>query len=825
MPISSRRPDVHSAGSIRSRLLALTAGMLVLVVGASSAVVRAADPAAIPPHDGLRPTIQYEEAMAHAADKITFAVGERVTVPFRPRKTDRWAVGGVLPQELPAGRLTGKELRNGTGASRLKSGPAAQPAVEPVAVEAIDAPYLDPASSNSFELAAAVDPGGLKREVFGFLPYWELTDTSTRLDWEKLSTIAYFGVGAAANGDLQRTNSDGSPTVGWSGWTSAKLTGVINAAHTSGARVVLTVQSFAWTSTGVTRQKALLGSATARANLARQIAAAVRDRGADGVNLDFEPIAATYADEFTSLVRTVRAELNKVWKGYQLTFDTTGWIGNYPIEAATAAGGADAVVIMGYDYRTGTSNPVGSVAPLGGPGYDIADTVASYVNRVSASKLILGVPYYGRAWSTDSALLHAKNVSGTKYGASTTVLYETARQFAVDYGRKWDPVEGVAWTAYHRQNCTATYGCVTPWRQLYYDDAQALGLKYDLVNRYNLRGAGIWALGYDGTRPELYEVLKAKFITDTVPPTITSSTLSGAFISANGDGRMETATVWVAVTGHIKFGWLVQPFFDGIAGTPIRSGSVTGKVVAFTWDGKDDRGAIAPDGPYRITVWTADASNNRSSVAKVVTVDRRAARVVVGASPSFISPNGDGHSDRMTLTMHADEAVSGVARLIDRSGAIVRSWPISAMTARGWIWDGRDRLGRIVRDDRYTFQVVGFDRAGNQTVSQRPVSVDRTIRSVIWSRSSFIPRAGQKARVTFILARPATVTVAIYQGSTRIATVWSARALAGGSYGWTWTGKTASGAFVRPGVYTALIDATSWVGRSTFTRSITVKAP
>ena len=77
------------------------------------------------------------------------------------------------------------------------------------------------------DLAAAVDPGGLKREVFGFLPYWELTDSSTRLDWEKLSTIAYFGVGAAANGDLQKKNSDGSTTVGWSGWTSSKMTGVI----------------------------------------------------------------------------------------------------------------------------------------------------------------------------------------------------------------------------------------------------------------------------------------------------------------------------------------------------------------------------------------------------------------------------------------------------------------------------------------------------------------------------------------------------------------------------------------------------------------------
>ena len=105
----------------------------------------------------------------------------------------------------------------------------------------------------------------------------------------------------------------------------------------------------------------------------------------------------------------------------------------------------------------------------------------------------------------------------------------------------------------------AAYGCVNPWREIYYDDAQALGLKYDVINRYNLRGAGIWALGYDGTRPELYQVLKDKFVTDTIPPRISSASLSTPIISPNGDGRLDTTTMRVNVTGHVKFGWIVQP--------------------------------------------------------------------------------------------------------------------------------------------------------------------------------------------------------------------------------------------------------------------------
>ena len=34
-----------------------------------------------------------------------------------------------------------------------------------------------------------------------------------------------------------------------------------------------------------------------------------RDRGADGINLDFEPLASTYSDEFVALIKTMRSEL------------------------------------------------------------------------------------------------------------------------------------------------------------------------------------------------------------------------------------------------------------------------------------------------------------------------------------------------------------------------------------------------------------------------------------------------------------------------------------------------------------------------------------
>ena len=221
------------------------------------------------------------------------------------------------------------------------------------------------------------------------------------------------------------------------------MTSIIDQAHSTRTRVVLTVQSFAWNSSGRTRQQALLSSWTARDRLAGQIAGAIRDRGADGVNLDFEPLVSGMEGQFVALIKQIRTKLDSISRGYQITFDTLGRIGNYPIERAVASG-ADAMFVMGYDYRTASSSPVGSVAPLTSGGYDIRDTISAYTSRVSPSKVILGVPYYGRAWSTDTNLVHARNISGTRYGASASVTYVNALPYFSAHGKQYDTTEAVA---------------------------------------------------------------------------------------------------------------------------------------------------------------------------------------------------------------------------------------------------------------------------------------------------------------------------------------------------------------------------------------------
>lgn len=544
------RPTPRSPGTPTQWLRVGVATLLLIsawrspIQGEASAVMQE--------RDGLGaagvPSIQYRDAAAHAADVVEFDPGGRVTTPFSPRAGDAWAIDGAAPRALPAGRTTGDELRAGANLDRSAAigVPAAHLASFVVQRDAAD----------GLRVEAPAWRHGLSREVFGFLPYWQLSDPDTVLDWRTLSTVAYFSVGCTSSGALAKRDVDGSLTTGWAGWTSAKMTSVIDAAHESHARVVLTVSCFGWSATGAANQADLLSSGSARARLARQIAAAIRDRGADGVNLDFEPIVPGYADAFVKLVRAVRAELDAIAPGYQLTFDAMGTVGSQPIAEATAPGGADAVLIMGYDYRTENAAVAGSIDPLAGPAYDLTDTVEAFTALVPPSKVILGVPYYGRAWSTPNGALHAPNISGARFGGAAEPTYVQAAALAEIHGRRWDPVEKAPWTAYRRKMCSDA-GCVTTWRQTYFDDARSLTLRYDLVNRSNLRGVGIWALGYDGNRPELRAALAAAFSGDREGPDVGIAVLPS---SVRGEAFR---VAWVADDGSAIASYDVQVSIDG----------------------------------------------------------------------------------------------------------------------------------------------------------------------------------------------------------------------------------------------------------------------
>ena len=139
---------------------------------------------------------------------------------------------------------------------------------------------------------------------------------------------------------------------------------------------------------------------------------------------------------------------------------------------------------------------------------DVNESVDDYLSMTTGSKLIWGVPYYGRTWYTTSNALNAPTVSGA---TSKAYYYIGAQSLASQYGRKWDSVGKVPWFAYYDSSAGS-------WVEGYYDDATSLGVKYDMINQRGLAGVGIWHLLMDQEASELWNLLVNKFQKDTVPP-------------------------------------------------------------------------------------------------------------------------------------------------------------------------------------------------------------------------------------------------------------------------------------------------------------------
>ncbi|MEO8511120.1 MAG: cell wall-binding repeat-containing protein [Chloroflexota bacterium] len=342
-------------------------------------------------------------------------------------------------------------------------------------------------------------PNGLSREVLGFLPYWMLNDPDviSQLRYDLLSTIAYYDAVINMDGSVARSGP------GWSGWQSATMTGVINAAHTRGVEVVLTASLHGWDATGADRMQAMLSSSASRQRAVNEIAAEVKARNADGVNVDFEPVPPELRSQFTAFIRELKAGLVAAGARSYLTVSTmagaAAWATGYDVGALTAPGAADALMIMAYDLSWSGSGRAGGVAPIKSQYvFDVTDTLNTHLAAgVAPSKMILGVPYYGRTWPTTSGELN----STTRAGTSTAWTYTQAVAQASKWGWRWDPVGLVPWYSWQDSG----------WWQGYYDDQSSLGAKYDLINGNELAGVGIWALGMDVDRTELASTLASRF--------------------------------------------------------------------------------------------------------------------------------------------------------------------------------------------------------------------------------------------------------------------------------------------------------------------------
>lgn len=356
--------------------------------------------------------------------------------------------------------------------------------------QAVDPEKIFSIKSNKIQLTVTGKP---KKEVLGFFPYWMLPKYD-KISFAALTSISLFGLETDANGNIITKNDNSDIVGGWNMWNDPNLDKLIQKAKLNDVKVFLTIKSFdslniEKISTSDTSQKTLIANTLYLVN----------SKNLDGVNIDFEYLGVP-PDEirngFTRFITNLNAELKRQIPNAKLTIDTYLSSGSEKglFNIGVLSQNLDAFVIMGYDMHT----PLGKPGPLSAMGGDtnIVGYVQNYLEKTDASKLILAVPYFGYDWPTDASSLNSGDVK--------ILPFAEISDGSNGLKLSWDENSQTPYYTY-KDNVGVS-------RIVHFDNVRSLGIKYDFINRKNLKGVGIWALGYDGESQDLEKLLIDKFI-------------------------------------------------------------------------------------------------------------------------------------------------------------------------------------------------------------------------------------------------------------------------------------------------------------------------
>jgi len=328
----------------------------------------------------------------------------------------------------------------------------------------------------------------LSATVFGFLPDDNYLTERNNIHYDLLTHIGCIAFDADSLGNV-------SDPPYWP-WTD-----VIDSAHENGVKVILCTTNFV-----ASQMHYLLNSDSAKQNLFTNLKNKLLMYKLDGVNVDFERFYSTDSgDILNNFMSQLTVYLHNEVPGCEISFAGPhyNWGGNWKFTGLANA--CDYIVIMGYAYAGSFSSNTGSNAPIIGGTQNLTNTLTQQYRSILNSnpkKLILGVPYYGNKWFTRTSDPHAAVVSFLYTQPYSKNILEGEK-----VGIRWDTTEESPWYTWKINDST--------WCQVWFDNDSSLGLKYDLAMKYNLKGVGMWALGYDGNSSDLWNVIENKFeVTD-----------------------------------------------------------------------------------------------------------------------------------------------------------------------------------------------------------------------------------------------------------------------------------------------------------------------
>jgi spore germination protein YaaH len=480
----------------------------------------------------------------------------------------------VSPSLAAATRTPSNRLTTPTRAMDIAAHAAAAPASPGLVAQAM--------TQRPMVTALAATTTTLQREVFGFVNASKLGDSSvgyTSWNMALLSTVAFFS--------LQVNSGDGSlvqTTTGWSVYHSTTMSSFVNAAHSAGTKVVVSINlhDFSTDPNNQVCQGLQPDHATVTV---QQTLGQVSWAGIDGVNIDYEGTDTVCANgqssraELDAFAQNMKAAMPK---GSYLVIDTYSGSAEDNLEFFDISGlnqFVDAFFVMAYDmdYSNWSNAPLNCsgycmnpVSPLSGYRFNVTTSMSQYKALVPANKIILGQPYYGRrACVTNLTDAHQNPLPNTNFASPTYIFASTisSQPGVSNLTLHRDPVDGASeWDTWYDSDWACN-------REQYFDDVNSLGAKYDLVNRDDIRGVGLFTLDYAGGSPEVWNLLASKFTTVTAWDSLGGLATGGASISSQSSSAEDAVVrgtdngLWHnSWNGTAWAGW--TPLGGGLASDP-----------------------------------------------------------------------------------------------------------------------------------------------------------------------------------------------------------------------------------------------------------------
>ena len=448
---------------------------------------------------------------------------------------------------------------------------------------------------NTSAARTATTACNLTKKVYGWHPYW-VGSVYTNYDWSMLSDFCYFNYDVSPSTGNNTASSFTSATNGW--MSSAAVT----AAKNNSVAVHFCATMFSGHST-------FWASSTAQQTFITNAINLINARGANGLNIDFEGMGSSDKAPFTAFMTNLCNQVHAANPNYKVSMAlyAVEW-GSNTFDIAALNPIVDNFIIMGYDYYYSGSSTAGPEAPLynfqTGYNYTLAKSITHYLNKgTSKSKLLLGLPWYGREWATvgqtaPSAVLTSTNPS--YFTSSRTYAY--VRNNAATYSaanKKW---EGNSFNPYY------SYMTGGAWRQCWIDDDYSYSRKFDLVNQRGIGGIGIWALGYDDGYSNLWNLIKNKFSTCATVPCTDSIYDMGGPTRNHYDNESYVYTIAPTGASKVRLTFSQMDLETGYDSLYLFDGTTTAAPLLGAFSGSVVPGIINSTGPAITVKFKSDVA-------------------------------------------------------------------------------------------------------------------------------------------------------------------------------------------------------------------------